>query len=476
MEGDDMKDAVTMKARTETDVKVNTGAVSFAAAADSNDIILDGMNRKAMSVRRIACLLVGLVTLFFMGLIFAWSIFATPIANSTGWDPQLLAFNFRIVMICQAVGCLASSMIQRQCNGRPRVPIFIGGALVLIGFISVGALSSLGIVSVFVFYGGFAAFGAGIAFNAILTTVNLWFPDRVGVVSGLQMFAFGVASLVLGVQIDGLMNTIGWQTVLAGLGILIFALNVVASFVIKASPAGIDEVFRGKAASAKAESGDGRNAAAKNPHFLTDFGVSKKSFGIPDMLKTPVFWLGLAWFVCVASIGLTLMGESRQDALALGTEATLATLIVGMISLFNGGASIVYGFLLDRFGLINHLRLTTGISVAGICLITAACFAQSSPLFIFGALVLAVGYGGLPVFSTTFTLNRYGRTHYAENCAVGTAFLVPASLASMILAPIFSGFGGLAFMYAGFVGVILVGIILLLAFSRRYRRDMVDLV
>ena len=31
-------------------------------------------------------------------------------------------------------------------------------------------------------------------------------------------------------------------------------------------------------------------------------------------------------------------------------------------------------------------------------------------------------------------------------------------------------------MYAGFVGVILVGVVLLLAFSRRYRKDMIDLV
>ena len=83
-----MKDAVTMKAKTETDVKVNTGAGSFAAVADSNDIILDGMNRKAMSVRRIACLLVGLVTLFFMGLIFAWSIFATPHRQQHGLGPS----------------------------------------------------------------------------------------------------------------------------------------------------------------------------------------------------------------------------------------------------------------------------------------------------------------------------------------------------------------------------------------------------
>ncbi len=432
--------------------------------------------RAGYARRRITSLAIGLITLFIMGLIFAWSIFATPIANDTGWDPMMLSQNFRIVMICQAVGCIFSSLIQRRFHGEPRIPIIIGGVMVIAGFALCGVCSSWGVVSVFVFYGGVAAMGAGISFNAILTTVNLWFPDRVGFISGLQMFAFGVASLIFGVMLDGFMNTIGWQLTLVGLGAVICALNIVAAAIIKAPPINIDEIFPSKSVGQAAEKSSSVVEAAKNPHYKTDFCVSKKQFTTTQMLKTPVFWIGLFWFICVASIGLTLIGESRQDALSLGTEATLATLLVGTVSLFNGGMSIVYGLLLDRFGIVNHLRLMSGVSLVGICIVAAAFAVQSSPMFIVGALVVAMGYGGLPVFSTTFTLNRYGRQYYSTNCAIGTAFLVPASLASMVLAPVFMGSGGLGEMYTGFVGVMILALAVLVVFIRRYRKEMSQLV
>ena len=444
---------------------------SAAAAARKDAMSL----RADYARRRIASLLVGLVTLFIMGLIFAWSIFTTPIAADTGWDTALLAQNFRVVMICQAIGCIVSSLIQRRCNGEPRLALIVGGVMVVLGFALCGVCSGWGVASVFVFYGGVAAMGAGISFNAILTTVNLWFPDRVGFISGLQMFSFGVASLVFGVMMDNLMNTIGWRATLLGLGVIVCVLNVAAAMVIKAPPVDIDEVFPSKSASSAAQ-GAAAPDMSKNPHFKTDFCVSKKQFTTAQMMKTPVFWIGLVWFICTASIGLTLLGESRQDALSLGTEATLATLLVGILSLANGGMSIVYGLLLDRFGLINHMRLMSGVSVVGICIVTAAFAAQSSPMFIAGALIVSAGYGGLPVFSTTFTLNRYGRLHYSANCAIGTAFLVPASLASMILAPAFRGTGGLGDMYAGFVAVMAVALVALLVFVRRYRKEMSQLV
>lgn len=429
--------------------------------------------QKQYGPKRMASLLSGLLALLVAGLIFAWSIFTTPIANDTGWSTQTLSMNFRVVMICYSIGCLASSIIQRKQNGEPRMPLLIGAACALVGFACLNIFSGIGIASVFIFYGAIAAFGIGIVFNAIFTTNNLWFPDHVGLVTGLQMFAFGIASLIFGVQIDALMVAIGWRTVLTGLGVLAFILSAIAAFLMSAPPAEIDQIFPGKAS---ASNDDIAERAAKNPHFLTDFGVSKTSFTIGDMFKSKVFWVGLVWFICIGCLGVTLLGESRQDALSLNADVTMATLIVGMISLFSGGASVIYGILLDNFGLVNHFRLVTIFAFIGGCLITVAFVIQNPVVFFAGALTVAVSYGGLPIFSATFTLNRYGRDYYSANCAVGTMLLVPASLASMILAPTFMSFNGLMSMYAGFVGVVMVGIVFVVLLIRMYRSDMSKLV
>ena len=437
--------------------------------------------RRGYALRRLASLALGLVTLFVTGLVFAWSVFVTPIALDTGWDSMMLTQNYRVLMIFQAVGCILSSVVQRACNGEPRIPLLVGGALALAGFVLCGTLAGMGIAAVFVFYGAVAALGAGMVFNAVLATMNLWFPDKLGFVSGLQMFLYGIASLFLGVPIDGLMGIVGWRVTLEGLGVAVFVLALAAAFAIKKPPSNIVELFpRKKNAAGEADGADvARSSAAHssaNPYYRTDFGVTLKQFDTMQMMKTPVFWLAVMWFVMLATVGMTLVGESRQDALSLGTDATLATLLVGLVSLFNGGTGVLHGLFLDRFGIVNLVRLCSGLMVAGAAVITCSFAVGSSPLFICGALVTAMGYGAFPVFTTTFPLNRFGREYYAMNCAVGTAFCIPTSIAGMVLTPLFMGDRGLVSMYAGLLCMCVLGLVAAFVLIRRYRKDMDKLV
>ena len=429
--------------------------------------------RAAYSRQRLAFLVVGSIGLLLIGVINAWAIFSDPICADTGFDSQYMTNTFMISIIGMCVGCLLSSVVQTKCKGEPRVPIALGAICMCVSMVATGA-APLGPEGMFFFYGALGGVGEGLAFNAILSTVNLWFPDRVGLASGIQMFAYTSAPLFLGIPLDSAMSAFGWRATLIGLGVAYIVVLLIAAAVSKMPPYNLGEFFKEPAKAGEDEESAAR--AKKNPHYLTDFGVSAVSFTGPQAMKTKTFWLGLAWFITVGAVSLTLIGESKQDALSLGVAVSMATLLAGLVAVGEGTASIIYGFYLDRFGLMSMVRLVSCICVAACALIVAAFATGQGMLFFAGAIALTAAYGGLPIFSAAFALKRFGKEHYSMNYAIATTWLSVASVLNMIINPILLGAGGLLCMYSFFAILAVVGVVVMFVFVRSYRKDMKKLV
>lgn len=428
--------------------------------------------RAEYSRQRLIFLVLSFASLLLIGVINAWTLFSEPICADMGWDTQDMSRTFLISVIAMCVGCLTSSVIQTKCKGDPRAPILLGGVCLCVGFVGAAALTQLGQMGIFVFYGAIGGFGEGMAFNALIPTVNLWFPDRVGIASGVQMFAYTSSPLFLGIPCDTLIGIIGWRAAFYGIAVAYLVVLGVTLLIAKMPPYNIGEYFQ-----SPTEKNDTQDASAnKGPHFRTDFGVSATSFTPTQALKSKTFWIGLAWFCTVGAVSLTLIGESKQDALSLGVAVSMATLLAGLVAVGEGAASIIYGFFLDRFGLMNLVRLVTAIAVTACGIITLAFFIGNGPLFFVGAILLTCGYGGLPIFSAAFSLNRFGRDYYSINYAIATTWLSFASILSMIIDPILLSAGGLLCMYGTFFVIGLVGVILMFFFVRGYRKEMDKLV
>lgn len=432
--------------------------------------------RASYSRRRLAFLVVGSLGLLLIGVINAWAIFSDPICADTGWDSQYMTTTFMISIVGMCVGCLLSSVVQTKCKGEPRVPIVLGAICMCAGMTVTGANTSLGPAGVFFFYGGLGGVGEGLAFNAILSTVNLWFPDRVGLASGIQMFAYTSSPLFLGIPLDSVMAAFGWRATLIGLGVAYIVVLLIAAAVSKLPPNNLGEFFKEPAKAASAEASGAASPASKNPHYLTDFGVSSVSFTGGQAMKSKTFWLGLAWFITVGAVSLALVGESKQDALALGVAANMATLLAGLVAVGEGTASIIYGFYLDRFGLMSLVRLVSGICVGACALIVVAFVTGQGVVFFVGAIALTCAYGGLPIFTAAFALKRFGKDYYSMNYAIATTWLSVCSILNMVINPMLLGAGGLLCMYGFFLVLAVVGIVLMFVFVRGYRKDMAKLV
>lgn len=421
-------------------------------------------------VKRTTRLVAGAFSMLFLGLVYAWSIFVEPIARGLGVDTAVLSNVFQTSMVSFCVGCILSSHVSRTAG--PQRSMGYGAGLMAFGFLGTAAIAGSGVVAVYVFYGVLCGLGCGFGYNAVVSTVNLWFPDRVGFSSGVLLMSFGSGALVLGSGVDVLMSSFGWQVAFVLLACVGVILLPATSRVMEAPSSEELLALAGMSTGAGAKQ-DGRSSSAgAGPNAGST--TRRKSFTTRQMLTSPLFALSVLWYMATAIAALTLTGSSKQSALALGADAALATLLVGLVSIGNGASRIVYGLIRDRFGLLRMMRVVSACGVVATLMLAVACTIGSVPLFVAGAVAMGLAYGGVPVYSSSFALERYGPEHYASNYAVSTSCTIPSSLVSMVAAPLLRGWGGDGMLYAVCFVVALAGAALLWPFARRFKRDMAE--
>ena len=75
--------------------------------------------------------------------------------------------------------------------------------------------------------------GAGFSYNAVMSTMSAWFPDKQGLISGILLMGFGLSSFIIGKIFAAVTPSDGsdvWRSTFRVLGILTFIVLIVASF------------------------------------------------------------------------------------------------------------------------------------------------------------------------------------------------------------------------------------------------------
>jgi len=177
-------------------------------------------------------LAVGVITMLFAGIIYAWSILKVPFASELGFTADSLALNFTLTMSFFCLGGLGSSWLSKKIG--IRFSILISGVLAGVGFILTSFLKEGQTLLIFVTYALMSGLGIGMAYILIISTVNSWFPDKKGLSSGALMMGFGASSLILGNLADALFeSSIGWRATYIILGIALGTVVCVSALFIK---------------------------------------------------------------------------------------------------------------------------------------------------------------------------------------------------------------------------------------------------
>ena len=352
----------------------------------------------------------GVFTMLFSGVLYAWSILKIPFKETFNFSDSTLAFNFTLTMCFFCLGAFFGSLICKKAG--PKITLIISGLLVAIGFISTGFLNeSTPQALLYLTYAILAGTGIGIAYNVVVSTVCSWFPDKKGLCSGALMMGFGVSTLLLGNIISILFEneSFGFSKTYITLGAVIGTVIIIAGIILKRPNA--DTVF----------------PVPKLKKSASKENFETRDFTTKEMLKSFTFWRAFLCMAFITAVGNTVISFARDLMLSVDAIPTLATTLVGVLSVFNGIGRIITGAFYDALG-----RRTTMISANVLTIVAAGVtllgvVIHSLPLCIVGLCLTGISYGSCPTVTSAFSASFYGQKHFSTNYSITNFNLIVAS-------------------------------------------------
>lgn len=359
---------------------------------------------------------VGTIILLLAGLVYAWSVIASPLAAYfTEWSQAQLSLTFTICMSFFCFGGLAGGLTSKKIN--VKVNMIISGILFLIGFFIASKANSLAML--YIGYGVFAGFASGFVYNGIMSCVTKWFSDKPGLISGILLMGFGFGSFIIGKVYQAVtpsgVGVDAWRNTFFAFGVILVVVFVIGSLIIKAPGADfVPPAPPEKKSGIKKEEGIEATAGT--------------------MLKRPSFWLYFLWAVCLSAAGLALISQASGIVLEINPAAAAGTVatVVGLISILNGIGRVICGFLFDKIGRRNTMFVVDATFVVAVALLIASLTTQSFTLIIIAFMVSGLAYGGVTPMNSAFIGAFYGMKHYPVNYPIVNMNLLIASFGGTI--------------------------------------------
>ncbi len=335
----------------------------------------------------------------FVGSIYAWSVFADPLAQNltsavgTALTAGDLAVAFSLANAVGPIPMLIGGWVTDRFG--PRFVMVTGGLLMGIGYWMTGAAQSL--TTVLVGYGLFFGIGLGLVYGCTVSNTMKFFPDHRGLAGGLTTAAYGLSSAVIapaavhGISLLGVTDTLkllGAATGIVAVTGGLFSVRCPENFV----PEGW--------APKKTRLTEGRDV------------------NWPQMLRTLVFRPMLALLLCGAVTGMMILSHAQTIGMTvMGLSAAAAATGVSFLAFSNTGGRLVAGVLSDYLGRTGTLALALTTSLAGLAALT---FSTTDTMALFYAGLAAVGFslGAFMGVYPGFTAQEFGTRHNSVNFAV----------------------------------------------------------
>ena len=396
--------------------------------------------------------IVGVIVLLFAGLVYAWSVLSTPIAAEfADWSKAQLSMTFTIVMIMFCIGSLLCGLLTGKLSAK--MAVRIGAVLFLLGFFLASRTQSLAML--YIGFGVLCGLSSGLCYNAVMSTMVRWFPDRPGLISGVLLMGFGGGSFIIGklYQAWTPVEIGGWRASFLVMGIIIFVVLAICSFFFVAP--GADFVA----------------PAAKNSKAAVK--IAGKEYKPLEMVKKPSFWLYYVWAIALSAAGLALISQASGvvwEASASQTAGAVAT-IVGLISICNALGRVLFGGMYDKYGRSLSMQLVNILFIITSGVLILALAAKSVVVVIIGFILGGLAYSGITPTNSAFCRAYFGPANYPVNFSLINSNLIFASFGSTISGALFDASGSYNATFFLIIGLAVVGILCSLAISALYKKE-----
>ena len=314
---------------------------------------------------------------------YVWSSIAPPLSESLDIAPAALGAVFSFYVVFQSL----SQFPAGWWRDRRGPGALIALAALLAGGGYVGLAYATTVPQLYVLY-SLGAVGVGIVYTVAVNTAVKWFPDRTGLTTGLGTMAFAAGSALAVPYVRANATVGGYPAVLRNVGLVILAVLLVGSLLLRDPP---EEWL---------EPGDDEAGVAAS--------LRGTAYTTREMVGTWQFWLLYAMFVATAGADLVVIANVVTFADELGFTDVIATVAATLLPLAAGGSRLLLGEVTDRFGrkpvMVASFLLAglfrfglvaagrAGRPVAFIALVLLAMF-FSSPLYVYFPALLSDYYG-----------------------------------------------------------------------------------
>lgn len=272
-----------------------------------------------------------------LGILYTWSIFKGAIKDSIekggdgafNWDKASLNDPYAVCCLMFAFSMILAGRCQDKLG--PRITALMGGLLVGIGFTWISSTASY---SAWVLgFGVLAGTGIGFGYSSATPPALKWFPPaKTGLIAGLVVSGFGLASLYIAPLSKYLVGAWGLQKAMLFFGLAFLVVVCGLSLLLANPPKGYVP---------QQQPAPGKGAKAKPAAVLHDKSAS-------EMMKTVTFWK--LWFIYFIGAGAGLMVISSVGEMAKKSLGDAAFVAVAIMAVGNAGGRIIAGVLSDRIG------------------------------------------------------------------------------------------------------------------------------
>ena len=400
-----------------------------------------------------------------LGILYTWSIFKGAIAKSIESGGEG-AFNWELASLNDpyAVCCIVfafAMILAGKCQDKfgPRITALMGGVLVGLGFIWISQTTSY--VAWVAGFGVLVGIGIGFGYSSATPPALKWFPPaKTGLIAGLVVSGFGLASLYIAPLSKYLLDVWGLQSSMMFFGIAF--LFVVCSLSLLLTNPPKNYVPKGVAPAGGAASSQG--------------SVAQEEKSASTMMKTSTFWK--LWFIYFIGAGAGLMVIGSVAGMAKKSMGEAAFAVVAIMAIGNAGGRVVAGILSDKIGrsatlmimlLFQALLMFACIPVMGYA--SASAFA-----LVMLATLIGFNYGTNLSLFPSLTKDFWGLKNFGINYGIvftawGVGGFVMSRISQMLKAD--SGSFSSSFIFAGILLVIGAGLTLTLRSAEKSNTELV---
>ena len=402
-----------------------------------------------------------------LGILYTWSIFKGAIKTSIeaggpgafNWDIAKLNDPYSVCCLVFAFAMILAGKCQDKYG--PRITAFIGGILVGIGFIWISQTTSY--TAWVLGFGVLAGAGIGFGYSAATPPALKWFPPaKTGLIAGLVVAGFGLASVYIAPLSQYLLKIWGLQNAMMFFGIAFLLVVCGLSMNLVNPPAG----FSPEKAVAN-PGGAQKQASAPSSLIQKDHSPS-------EMMKTPVFYL--LWIIYFIGSGAGLMVISSIAGMAKKSLGEAAFVAVAILAVGNAAGRIIAGLLSDKIGRKHTLFIMLAFQAILMFVAIPVVGSKSTSAFVlvFLATLIGFNYGTNLSLFPSFTKDLYGLKNFGVNYGIvftawGVGGLVLSGLSQRLMAS-----SGGSFSSSVVTAVILLAVGAILAFTLKTHKPQLE--